>query len=182
MKSNRLAVPSSRLAMALTAAALAFVAQASTPPVIQTTDGTVEGAALGGVDAFKGIPFAAPPVGALRWRAPQPVKPWKGVLSATQYRAACMQTGMYPPDAPNEPVSEDCLYLNIWRPAKTGATPLPVMVWIYGGGLENGSAAVSLYAGDQLARDGVIVVTANYRLGVFGFLALRALAAQSAHQ
>lgn len=128
-----------------------------------------------------GIPFAAPPVGALRWRAPQPAKPWQGVLSATQYRAACMQTGMYPPDAANEPVSEDCLYLNIWRPAKTSATPLPVMVWIYGGGLENGSAAVPVYAGDELARRGVIVVTANYRVGVFGFLALPALTARSAH-
>jgi len=180
MKSNRLAGAPSGLAMTLTAAALVLVARASTPPVIQTTDGTVAGVAQSGVDVFKGVPFAAPPVGKLRWRAPQPVKPWLGILSATQYRAACMQTGMYPPDAPNEPVSEDCLYLNVWRPAKTSLTALPAMVWIYGGGLENGSAAVPLYEGDELARRGVIVVTVNYRLGVFGFLALPALTAESA--
>jgi para-nitrobenzyl esterase len=90
-----------------------------------------------------------------------------------------MQNGMYPPDAAPETVSENCLYLNIWRPAATLTRALPVMVWIYGGGLENGSAAVPLYAGDQLARLGVIVVTINYRLGVFGFLALPALTAES---
>jgi len=90
-----------------------------------------------------------------------------------------MQQGMYPPDAAKESVSEDCLYLNIWKPAAASASPLPVMVWIYGGGLENGSAAIPLYAGDRLARRGVMVVTISYRLGIFGFLALPALTAES---
>ncbi len=149
---------------------------------MQTTDGRVEGILRNGVESFKGIPFAAPPIGALRWRAPRPVAPWQGVLLATHYRPACMQHGMYPPDAAPEPVSENCLYLNIWKPAAAGARPLPVMVWIYGGALQNGSAAVPLYAGNELARRGVIVVTANYRLGVFGFLALPALTSESKHR
>lgn len=170
----------SHLRAAVIATAIAFSAHASAPPLVQTRDGAIAGIERNGVDVFKGIPFAAPPVGKLRWRAPQPVEPWEGVLSAAHYRPACMQKGMYPPDAPAEPVSENCLYLNVWRPADAGATPLPVMVWIYGGGLENGSAAVPLYSGKRLARHGLIVVTANYRLGVFGFLALPALAAQSA--
>lgn len=165
----------------LVAAVLAFNAGAAAATLVQTSDGRIEGTVRDGVQVFEGIPFAAPPIGKLRWRAPQPVKPWKAVLRATRYRAACMQNGMYPPDAPAERVSENCLYLNIWRPATASPKPLPVMVWIYGGGLENGSAAVPLYAGDQLARRGVIVVTANYRLGVFGFLALPALSAESRH-
>ncbi len=152
------------------------------PPIVQTTDGRIEGVLRNGVESFKGIPFAAPPIGALRWRAPRRVTPWKGVLLATHYRPACMQHGMYPPDAAPEPVSEDCLYLNVWKPAAAGATPLPVMVWIYGGALENGSGAVPLYAGNELARRSVIVVTANYRLGAFGFLALPALTSESKHR
>jgi para-nitrobenzyl esterase len=169
----------SRSVAAAIAMTLAFNAHASAPPLTLIRDGAVAGIERNGVDVYEGIPFAAPPVGKLRWRAPQPVKPWKGVLLAARYRAACMQEGMYPPDAPTEPVSEDCLYLNVWRPANAGTKPLPVMMWIYGGGLKNGSAAVPLYAGNRLARRGVVVVTANYRLGVFGFLALPALAAHS---
>lgn len=168
-------------ALAAVATFLAVSARASAPPVVQTKDGPVEGLVRNGVATFLGVPFAAPPIGRLRWRAPQPVQRWKKVLLATQYRPACMQTGMYPPDAPVESDSENCLYLNLWKPASPSSRPLPVMVWIYGGALENGSAAVPLYAGDQLARHGVIVVTLNYRLGVFGFLALPALTAQSAH-
>lgn len=181
MNPGKTAVALSRIAAAVLATTLAFGRQTSVPPLVQTTDGTIQGVARNGVDAFKGVPFAAPPVGRLRWRAPQPVRPWTGILKATHYRAACMQEGMYPPGVPAEPVSENCLYLNVWKPANAGSSPLPVMVWIYGGGLTNGSAAVPLYAGNHLARRGVIVVTVNYRLGVFGFLALPALSAQSAH-
>lgn len=169
------------LPVVLMVAISAVGARASAPPLVQTADGMIGGSARNGIEAFKGIPFAAPPLGKLRWRAPQPVKPWQGVLSATRYRAACMQRGMYPPDAPDEPISENCLYLNIWKPVSTSAAPLPVMVWIPGGGLTNGSGAVPLYAGNRLARRGVIVVTINYRLGVFGFLALPGLTAESAH-
>jgi para-nitrobenzyl esterase len=168
--------------VALLAAGFAFTAEAAAPAiVISTADGRIAGALRNGVQVFEGIPFAAPPVGRFRWRDPQPVKPWKGVLRASRYRAACMQTGMYPPEAPTGRVSENCLFLNLWRPVTASRKPLPVMVWIYGGGLENGSAAVPLYAGDRLARRGVIIVTANYRLGVFGFLALPGLTAQSIH-
>lgn len=156
-------------------------APAAPGPIIQTRAGRIEGVTRNGIQVFKGIPFAAPPVGRLRWRAPQPVKAWKGILVATHYKPACMQKGMYPPEAPPEQVSEDCLYLNVRKPATTGSAPLPVMVWIYGGSLENGSAAVPLYSGDKLARHGVIVVTANYRLGVFGYLALPRLTAESPH-
>ncbi|MGH8295786.1 MAG: carboxylesterase/lipase family protein, partial [Steroidobacteraceae bacterium] len=176
-----MAPPNLRLLTALLSAAFALSAQAAVSPRVQTRDGSIEGIAQNGVDIFRGIPFAAPPLGERRWRAPQPVKPWGGILLAKHYRAACMQMEMYPPGSPAEPVSENCLYLNIWKPMTASPTPLPVMVWIYGGGLTNGSAAVPLYAGDQLARRGVIVVTANYRLGVFGFLALPALSAQSKH-
>lgn len=181
MRPLRIAVMRSWLTTAVMALALVYGAQASTPPIVQTREGAIEGVVREGVDAFMGIPFAAPPVGKLRWRAPQPAEAWTGALLATHYRPACMQEGMYPPDAPDEAVSENCLYLNIWKPAQESPTPLPVMVWIYGGGLQNGSGAVPLYAGNQLARHGVIVVTANYRLGVFGFLALPALTAKSAH-
>lgn len=169
-----------RAAVAAIAVLVATV-QAATPPVVETKDGAIEGLVHNGVEAFLGIPFAAPPIAKLRWRDPQPVTPWKNVLLATKYRPACMQVGMYPPDAPTEPVSENCLYLNIWKPAISSSTPLPVMVWIYGGALENGSAAVPLYAGNELARHGVIIVTVNYRLGAFGFLALPALTAESTH-
>jgi para-nitrobenzyl esterase len=172
----------SRPLVGLLAALFAFTAEAGAPTVvIKTADGRIAGTVRNGVQAFEGIPFAAPPLGRLRWRDPQPVKPWKTVLRATRYRAACMQNGMYPPEAPTGRVSENCLYLNIWRPVTASPKPLPVMMWIYGGGLENGSAAVSLYAGDRLARRGVIVVAANYRLGVFGFLALPGLTAETIH-
>ncbi|HEV7164041.1 MAG TPA: carboxylesterase family protein [Gammaproteobacteria bacterium] len=155
--------------------------QAFASPV-KTESGLVEGVIQDGLTVYKGIPFASPPVGDLRWRAPQPVTPWHGIRHAGSFAPECMQTGSYPPDAPPEPTSEDCLYLNIWRPAAADDARLPVMVWIYGGGLENGSASMPLYAGDKLARKGVIVVTLNYRLGVFGFLALPWLSKESPHR
>lgn len=169
------------LVMPLLAILLAGNVHAAVSPVVYTRDGAIKGIEREQLDVFLGIPFAAPPVGKLRWRAPQPVHPWAGVLAATQYRPACMQKGMYPPDAPLERISEDCLYLNIWKPARANVKRLPVMVWIYGGGLENGSGAAPLYAGGALAHRGVIVVTINYRLGVFGFLSLPALTAESGH-
>ncbi|WP_445147044.1 carboxylesterase/lipase family protein [Dyella sp. Tek66A03] len=132
--------------------------------------GLIEGVQEHGLLIYKGIPFAQPPVGELRWRAPLRALPWQGIREADQFSPVCMQSGTYPPDAPAEPTSEDCLYLNVWQPADSGHEKLPVMVWIYGGGLENGSASTPLYAGDKLALKGVIVVTLNYRLGVFGFL------------
>lgn len=133
--------------------------------------GQIEGSQMGMIWAFKGIPYAAPPVGMLRWRPPQPVASWRRVRTATSHSPACPQLESYPPDAPREPTSEDCLTLNVWAPATKSAGKLPVMVWIHGGGLMNGSGSLPQYAGDQLAARGVVVVTINYRLGALGFLA-----------
>ena len=138
-------------------------------PQARTEQGVLEGIEANGVAVFRGVPFAASPVGDLRWRAPQPASSWRGVRKADNFSPVCMQEGSYPEDAPPERSSEDCLYLNVWAPH--GARKLPVMVWIYGGGLRNGSASTPLYSGDRLARHDVVVVTFNYRLGVFGFLA-----------
>jgi para-nitrobenzyl esterase len=161
-------------------AAIASAAFSATAAPVQTEGGLVEGVSEDGVVVFKGIPFAAPPVGVLRWRAPQSAAPWAGVKIADRFAPICMQRGSYPEDAPAEPMSEDCLYLNVWVPAGAAAgANLPVMVWIYGGGLENGTASTPLYAGDALAGRGVIVVTANYRLGALGFLAHPALSRES---
>jgi para-nitrobenzyl esterase len=146
---------------------------------VRTASGLVEGEQLGDLTVFKGMPFAAPPVGRLRWREPQPVQAWAGVKLLNHFAPRCMQQGMYPMNAPVEPMSEDCLYLNLWVPPHAAGEKLPVMVWIYGGGLANGSGSTPLYAGDVLAHQGIIVVTFNYRLGVFGFLAHPQLAQES---
>src|SRR5260370_15747482 len=111
---------------------------------IQTDSGFVEGVQDDDILVYRGIPFAAPPLGELRWREPQRAPSWSGVRPADRFSPVCMQTGTYPPDAPPEPTSEDCLYLNIWTPDAGNAAALPVMVWIYGGGLENGSASTPL--------------------------------------
>ena len=150
--------------------------------VFQTNSGSVRGTVANDVIAFKGIPFAAPPVGELRWRAPQPVQRWPGVREATAYSADPMQPqagGSLPVRITASPAgnSEDCLYLNVWRPVKAEGGPLPVLVWIYGGGLVRGGA--SIYPGDFLARHGVVVVTFNYRVGRLGFFAHPALASES---
>jgi para-nitrobenzyl esterase len=146
---------------------------------VMTDRGLVQGVQHGDLTVYKGLPFAAPPIGELRWRVPQPMSAWSGVKVLDHFAPRCMQHGMYPENAPAEPMSEDCLYLNLWVPAHTAGEKLPVMVWIYGGGLDNGSGSTPLYEGDVLARQGLIVVTFNYRLGVFGFLAHRQLAQES---
>ncbi len=133
-----------------------------------------------GVRSFKGIPFAASPVGELRWSPPQPVKPWLGERSAEQFGPRCMQTGrLGDVDPSNHLMSEDCLYLNVWTPAKSADDRLPVMVWIYGGSFNIGSGSEPWYNGTNLAKKGVIVVTVNYRLDVFGFLSHPELTAES---
>lgn len=137
------------------------------------------------VRVYLGVPYAAPPVGDLRWKAPQPADPWKGVRKATEFSNACWQTP-YPPaaaiyQAKLPPLSEDCLYLNIWTPANSSKDRLPVMFWIHGGGFTRGTANTSAYNGEVLARKGVVVVTINYRLGIFGFFAHPGLSAESGH-
>ncbi len=140
----------------------------------------------GSVNAFLGVPYAAPPVGVNRWRAPQPARPWRGVLSATHFAPSCPQTltphGIGPWSSEyvvHGRVSENCLYLNIWTPAHV-SRPLPVMVWIPGGAFISGSGSVPVYDGRHLAAQGIIVVTINYRLGVLGFFTDPGLAAEAA--
>ncbi|MEC5321046.1 carboxylesterase family protein [Brenneria populi subsp. brevivirga] len=147
-------------------------------PEVTLDSGRIAGATAQGVDAFKGIPFAAPPVGELRWQAPQPVAPWTGVRPATAYGKDCMQEP-FPGDAAPLGVgfSEDCLTVNVWRPDNAQGA-LPVMVWIYGGGFVNGGSSPDVYSGAEFARRGVVFVSFNYRVGRFGFFAHPALAKQ----
>ena len=152
-------------------------AQAAPAPVrAKVAQGTAQGVVQGDVLSFKGLPFAASPTGALRWRAPQSAPAWKGVRQANAYGADCMQKP-FPGDAAPLGVTpaEDCLYLNVWRPAQASSAKLPVMVWIYGGGFVNGGASPAVYDGSQFAKQGVVLVSFNYRLGRFGFFAHPAL-------
>ncbi len=147
--------------------------------VVRTESGRVEGATADGVVSYKGMPFAAPPVGQLRWRAPQPAKPWNGVRDATQFGHDCAQLP-FPSDAAplGAAPSEDCLVMNIWRPANSDGKKLPVLFWIYGGGFVNGGSSPEVYSGAPLAKQGVMVVSFNYRLGRLGFFAHPALTAE----
>ena len=157
------------------ALALALSTAAYAAPV--TTDhGPVAGVAADGVESFKGIPFAAPPVGDLRWRAPQPPAAWTAVRSADAFAPACPQHLPASWGYPDPKWSEDCLYLNVWRPATAvKGAKLPVMVWIYGGGFTIGYGGSKIYDGAKLAQNGVIVVNMNYRLGRLGWFAHPAL-------
>jgi para-nitrobenzyl esterase len=148
---------------------------------VKTTSGAVEGVTVAGsnVRVFKGIPFAAPPVGDLRWKPPQPPAPWHGVRKATEFGARCMPARVFDDMIFRDENSEDCLYLNVWTPAKGDTDRLPVMVWIYGGGFRAGSASEPRQDGERLAAKGVVVVGFNYRLGVFGFLSHPELTAES---
>jgi para-nitrobenzyl esterase len=147
--------------------------------VIKTEAGAVRGSNDGVVESWKGIPFAAAPIGPLRWRAPQPTPNWSDVREATAYGHDCMQEP-FPSDAAplGTPPAEDCLYLNIWRPAKRVNRKLPVIFWIYGGGFVNGGASPPTYSGAELARQGVVFISFNYRLGRFGTFAHPQLSAQ----
>lgn len=171
-----------RLLPVLLCATLTFgVAQASDfPTKVKTHSGVIVGAADHTVLYFKGIPYAQPPLGKLRWRAPQPVKSWPGTRSAKAYGHDCMQLPFPADDAPiRTKPAEDCLFLNVWRPAGNSPAPLPVMVWIYGGGFTIGGTSPAAYDGSAFARDGVILVSMNYRLGRFGFFGHPALTAES---
>lgn len=145
--------------------------------IVSSSAGTVAGTSDDAVRAFKGIPYAAPPVGDLRWREPRRAARWRGVRRATDFAPACPQVGVSMPGEAPPATSEDCLYLNIWTPIRSSR--LPVIVWLHGGGFTNGSAAMPLYWGDRLARRGVVVVTVGYRLGPLGYLAHPALTQES---
>ena len=177
---------------------LATLAPAQTkpaPPVVHLPNGALRGYTQANTTIFKSIPFAAPPVGDLRWRPPQPAPSWKGLRDATQPAPYCMQNptaldpfiqplaAAYGVDFPAQtvPTSEDCLYLNVYAPAGPVQSPLPVMVWIHGGSNRVGSGSQPIYDGTSLAAHGVLLVTINYRLGIFGFFSHPALTAESPH-
>ena len=151
---------------------------------VKTAYGRLAGTVLaGGIRAFKGVPYAAPPVGARRWQAPQPAQPWKDVRSATQFGPRAMQQPIFGDmNFRSNGVSEDCLYLNVWTPAKSARERLPVLVYFYGGGFLAGDGSEPRYDGESMARQGIVAITVNYRLGVFGFLAHPELTRESPNQ
>jgi para-nitrobenzyl esterase len=168
--------------VALILAALPSVSglHAQTPKPVRTQSGPVQGVIEDGVTVYKGIPFASPPVGDLRWRAPQPAAAWTTVRTADKFAPACMQVPIVNAALGMDAVTtnEDCLYLNVWTPAKAPNEKLAVMVWIYGGGFTIGGTSIQLYNGANLAKKGVVLVSVAYRLGAFGFLAHQQLTAE----
>lgn len=172
-----------RSQMCSMALAAALTASAAAAAEVRTEAGLVEGAAGSDphVQAYKGIPYAAPPVGDLRWREPQPVAPWKGARKATSFGARCMQVHVWDDMIFRDDMSEDCLYLNVWTPAASPKAKLPVMVWVHGGGFIAGSASEPRQDGERMAGKGVVVVSMNYRLGIFGFFSHPELTKESPH-
>ena len=162
---------------------ISSAARAADPLRVKTDKGEVAGKMSddGQVRVFLGVPYAAPPVGPLRWKPPQPAERWKDVRSAQSYGSRCMQANVFPDMKFHDPgQSEDCLSLNVWTPRGTEAgAKLPVMVWIYGGGFAAGSTSEARQDGEAFARKGVVLVSMNYRLSIFGFFADAALAAES---
>lgn len=156
-----------------------FICSCSTqhPAQVEVEEGILQGTIENGLRVFKGIPFAAPPIGDLRWKAPQPAEKWKGVKQAMEYAPSPYQVGN-----PRSGKSEDCLYLNVWTPAKSDQEKLPVMVWIYGGGFSVGTTADAVCSGIKLAKKGVIVVAVAYRVGQLGFLAHPELSAENSNR
>jgi para-nitrobenzyl esterase len=147
---------------------------AQQPKPVKVGQGMLQGAYENGLTVYKGVPFAEPPVGKLRWHAPEPPVKWEGVKQAAEFAPAPMQGGN-----PSSGKSEDCLYLNIWTPAKSAKEQIPVFVWIYGGGFSFGSATEPIYNGEALAKKGVVFVSIAYRVGQLGFLAHPGLSAES---
>jgi len=163
---------------------MTLVAPARAADQVTIDSGVVQGRSgtRPGVRVFEGIPYAAPPVGDLRWRAPEPVAPWPGVRMATKFGPRPMQGSLYSDmEFRDEAPSEDCLYLNVWTPARSPSERLPVMVWIYGGAFETGSTSEHRQDGVGLAAKGVVVVSMNYRVGVFGFFSHPDLSRESGH-
>ncbi|HYE74607.1 MAG TPA: carboxylesterase/lipase family protein, partial [Blastocatellia bacterium] len=165
--------------------AMALTATINAQDRVKTTNGTLEGTfnQTTGVRSFKGIPFAEPPVGDLRWKPPQPPKNWSGVRKADKFGPRAMQRNVFGDmNFRANGMSEDCLYLNVWTPAKTGREKLPVLVYFYGGGFIAGDGSEPRYDGESMATKGIVAVTVNYRLGVFGFFAHPELTKESPHR
>jgi len=150
------------------------VVLAQHPPAIKVKQGMLQGVFENGLTVYKGIPFAAPPVGDLRWKAPQPPANWQGTLMADKFAPGPIQGG-----TPPSGKSEDCLYLNVWTPAKSANEKIPVLVWIYGGGFVAGATSETTYSGENLAKKGVVLVSIAYRVGQLGFLAHAGLSAEN---
>lgn len=181
--------------LALLVPGLSFTLPTAKPDTIRVSGGLITGTTspTGHIRIFKGIPFAAPPVGELRWKAPQPVRSWLGVRKCDQFGPSPVQGKPSPFGPwsaeyliPETPISEDCLYLNVWSgsPAtKAGSVPkkLPVVVWIYGGGFNSGGSGCAIYDGEAMARKGIVFVSLNYRVGPFGFMAHPELTKESGH-
>ncbi|HEY4155734.1 MAG TPA: carboxylesterase family protein [Puia sp.] len=151
-------------------------------PVVKTTGGMLEGVNSSGILTFKGVPFAQPPTGNLRWKEPMPAKPWQGIRKADHFGPRAMQLPLFGDmNFRSDGVSEDCLYLNIWTPAKSEKAQLPVLVYFYGGGLVAGDGSEYRYDGESMARKGLVAITVNYRLTVFGFFSHPELTKESPH-
>jgi para-nitrobenzyl esterase len=146
---------------------------------VAVTGGLLEGTVENGLQVFRGIPFAAPPVNAERWKEPQPLQAWSGIRSADRFGPACPQGQVSAEGTLGENISEDCLYLNVWSPAKSMDEKLPVLVWIYGGGFGGGRTSDPLFNGEPLAQKGVVYVSLAYRVGVMGFMAHPELSAEN---
>lgn len=179
MKRNQNTIRTVKMAVLAGMMTLLFTNQSCSqqPEPVQVSEGLVQGAYENGLTVYKGIPFAAPPVGELRWKAPQPPAKWDGVKQTTKFAPAPMQGGN-PPSGK----SEDCLYLNIWTPAKSADEKIPVLVWIYGGGFSFGSTSEPVYSGEKLAQKGVVLVSIAYRVGALAFLAHPELTAENPNQ
>jgi para-nitrobenzyl esterase len=166
----------------LVASSIVFAQLNGEAPRVRTVNGELEGVLESGIKTFKGIPFAAPPIGNLRWREPQPVQNWSEVRKADKFGPRAMQLPIFGDmNFRSNGMSEDCLYLNVWTPAKTGNEKLPVLVYFYGGGFIAGDGSEPRYDGEALARKGIVTLTVNYRLGIFGFFAHPELTKESPH-
>ena len=163
-------------------AAFAQLNNQSAAPRAKTLNGILEGTCLSGISIFKGVPFAKPPIGNLRWKEPQPAENWKGIRKADKFGPRAMQLPIYDDMIfRSDGLSEDCLYLNVWTPAKSPAERLPVLVYFFGGGFIAGDGSESRYEGENMARHGVVAITVNFRLTVFGLLAHPELTQESPH-
>lgn len=188
MISQTISLTAKGLLLGLLFSSSALPASAALNQPVKTSSGLLQGTPGKdpSVTAFRGVPYAAPPIGNLRWRWPQAAASWAGVRRADKFGSVCMQNALKPGsfyqvefyESP-EPMSEDCLYLNLWTAAKSAAEKRPVMVWLHGGGFVEGSGSLPSFNGESLAAKGVVIVTINYRLGVFGFLALPELSSES---
>ena len=169
-------------AVLLSVSVLTSLVANAAPVAIRINSGDLAGESLAsGGSVFKGIPYAAAPTGNKRWQSPQPVAAWRGTRAATAYGAACEQPAQGWNDSVVASMSEDCLYLNVWTPSAKPKNRFPVMVWIHGGAFVGGAGTDPIFAGEELVKKGVVLVTLNYRLGIFGFYAHPDLTRESVH-